>query len=54
MDEEIQVIYSCDLCSFESDEEDEVYWHIDTEHTKEELIEQCISRDEIMVDWAEF
>jgi len=42
--------YYCIICGYDAITEDEVWCHIDEEHTKEEIIDFCIDRTEFEVD----
>lgn len=46
--------YYCPLCgNYDSIDEDDVYWHIDEEHSLDELIEYAIEREIIEVEPSE-
>lgn len=46
--------YICPLCGENAMTEDDIFWHIDTEHSKEEIIEHCIERKTMSISAEEY
>lgn len=53
--DEINIVkYFCGVCmNYSSIDESDVYWHIDEEHTKDEIINFVIERSEISIPKGE-